>query len=113
VSWKVTVRHGSSVRRKSFEDLDEALEEVDERIREVQLEGGLKEISALRKFTPAQRVHARIEVSGPGFLRGPEAGVDVMGDGAIVPYRGAIRKQRLEATGRESAVRALREALSG
>ena len=53
-------------------------------------------VKALRDFEPGQRVHARLELSTGGVLRGREAGLDVMGDGALVPYTGAVRKRRLE-----------------
>ena len=54
---------------------------------------------------------ARLEISGPGAIRRPEAGLDVMGDGALVPYRGAIFKRRLEPARGESPFDAVGEAL--
>jgi len=77
----------------------------------VRRQGNLRAISALRDFSPGQRVHARIELSGPGLLRGREGGVDVMGDGAVVAYRGAIRKEALPADSLDEALDHLREAL--
>jgi hypothetical protein len=58
-------------------------------------------------------VAARLEISGPGTIRRPEAGLDVMGDGALVPYRGAIFKRRLEPARGESPFDAVWEALGG
>jgi hypothetical protein len=78
----------------------------------VRREGHLKGISALRDFSPGQRVHARVELSGPGFLRGREGGIDVMGDGAVVAYKGAIRKEPLPADSLDEALDCLREALT-
>jgi predicted RecB family endonuclease len=70
VSWKVTVRHGSQVKREKFDSLDEAIEEARARVDAVRREGGLPEISAFRDYGPDQRVHARIEISGPGLILG-------------------------------------------
>jgi hypothetical protein len=56
-------------------------------------------------------VAARLEISGPGAIRRPEAGLDVMGDGALVPYRGAIFKRRIEPVRGQSPFDAVREAI--
>jgi hypothetical protein len=50
-------------------------------------------------------------VSGPGLIRSPEAGVDVMGDGTAVAYTGAIRKERIEAHSLDEAFERLAVAL--
>jgi hypothetical protein len=112
LSWKVTVRHGSNVGREKFNSLDEAIAEAKRRVDEVRREGGLPTISAFREHTPDQRVHARIEISGPGLVRVPEGGIDVMGDGAAIAYTGAIRKRKLEADSLEDAFERLRVALA-
>jgi hypothetical protein len=112
VSWKVTVRHGSKVDREKLGSLDEAIEEVRRRVDEIRREGTLPEVSAFRDYAPDQRVHARIEVSGPGLLRGHEGGVDVMGDRTVVAYTGAIRKQAIESDSIDHALERLREALA-
>jgi hypothetical protein len=111
-AWKVTVRHGPQVSREGFDSLDDALAAAREAADRTRREGRLPAINALREFTPDKRVQCRVEVSGKGFLRGPEAGIDVMGDGSIVPYRGAIRKERLESTGLDDAIELLRRTLS-
>lgn len=69
-------------------------------------------MSAFRTYEPDQRVEARLELSGSGLLRRAEAGLDVMGDGALVPYRGAVVKKRIEPVGGRSAYDAVREALT-
>jgi hypothetical protein len=66
----------------------------------------------LRDFDPGQRVAARLELAAGGWLRGREAGVDVMGDGSLVAYSGTIRKRTLDSPGAESPVEAVRAALS-
>jgi hypothetical protein len=79
---------------------------------EIRRVGPLEEVSALREYAPEQRVHARLELSSGGFLRSREAGIDVMGNGALVPYRGVVRKRTLEAPDGGSAFDAVRRALS-
>jgi hypothetical protein len=44
-------------------------------------------------------------------LRGRAAGVDVMGDGSLVPFRGGITRQVLEVRGRETPLDAVRHEL--
>jgi hypothetical protein len=111
MSWKVTVRHGPKVSRERAETLEQAIEGAREAVDGVRREGGLPKLSAFRDYEPDQRVHARIEISGPGLLRGKEAGIDVMGDGTVVPYTGAIRKRELGADSLDDAFERLREAL--
>jgi hypothetical protein len=111
VSWKVTVRHGSSVGREKFDSLDDAIAEVRRRVEEIRREGGLPTIKVFREHTPEQRVHARIEISGPGLFRGKEGGVDVMGDGHAIAYTGAIRKEPIDADSLDDAFERLQAAL--
>jgi hypothetical protein len=109
--YRLTVRHGSSVQRESFEGLDEAIAAIEERVRTVRREGPLGDINALRDYGPEQRVHARLELSTGGLLRGREVGIDVMGDGGLVPYSGVVSKQRLEPPDGQTAFDAIRVAL--
>lgn len=109
--WKVTVRHGSSVGRERFDSLDEAIDEARRRVEVIRREGGLPAISVFRKHTPDQRVHARIEISGPGLFRSPEGGIDVMGDGKAIAYTGAVRKETIEADSLAEAFQRLEAAL--
>jgi hypothetical protein len=111
VSWKVTVRHGSSVGREKLPTLDEAIAEARRRVEEIRREDRLPAVTMLREFTPAERVAARIEISGPGLIRAPEGGIDVMGDGHAIAYAGAIRKERIEADSLDEAFERLGEAL--
>lgn len=113
MSWKVTVRHGSTVGREKFGTLDDALDEAGRRVEEIRREGRLPTVHMLREFTADQRVAARIEISGPGLLRTGEGGIDVLGDGSVIAYSGTIRKQPIEAGSLDEALDRLREALSG
>jgi hypothetical protein len=106
------VRHGPSVEHQSFESLDEAVAALQRRAREIRGEGPLDEINALRDYESGQRVHARLEVSTGGLLRGREVGIDVMGDGSLVPYAGVVRKRRLTPSAGATPFDAVREALS-
>jgi hypothetical protein len=110
-AYRLTVRHGPKVERETFETLDDALEALGRHAEGVRREGPLEEFSALRDFEPARRVHARIELSTGGVIRSREVGIDVMGDGALVPYTGVIRKRRLEPPDGETAFDAVRDAL--
>jgi hypothetical protein len=110
-AYRLTVRHGPKVERESFETLDDAVAALHRRAEEIRGEGPLEEVRALRDFEPGQRVHARLELSTGGVLRGREAGVDVMGDGALVPYMGVVRRRRLEPRDGKTALEAVRAAL--
>ena len=110
--WRLVTRHGPRVRHESFDDLDAAIAALERKAREIRREGPLREVSAIRDYEPGQRVHARLELSTGGPLRGREAGLDVMGNGALVPYVGVIRRRPLEPESGESAFDAVRAALT-
>jgi hypothetical protein len=88
------------------------LEDARRRVEEVRREDRLQTVNTLREFTPDQQVNARIEISGPGLMRAPEGGIDVLGDGAVVAYTGAIRKRTIDADTLDQAFERLREALA-
>lgn len=110
--WTVTVRHGSEVSREQFVSLDEALEALRRNAEAIRSEGPLDGVSSLRDFEPAEQVHARLEISTGRLLRGRDAGLDVMGDGSLVPYRGTLRRTALEPRGGQSPFEAIGEALA-
>jgi hypothetical protein len=113
VRWRVTERHGSEVTKGKFDTLDEALEHARDRVYAALTEGRLGTVRMLREFTPDQRVACRVEISGTKLMRGPEAGIDVMGDGSVVAYTGAVRKRPLPADTLDEAFTAVHEALGG
>jgi hypothetical protein len=90
------VRHGSLVERERFATLPEALAELERRAEQIRDQGGLPQISGFRDYEPGDRVAARLELSGRGILSRADAGLDVMGDGALVCFRGAVVRRRLE-----------------
>jgi hypothetical protein len=111
--YMLTVRHGSAVERIRVASLAAALEELRTRAEAIRSEGPLETVSALRDFEPEQQVHARLEISSGGFLRRRDAGIDVMGDGSLVPYRGGVRRQQLELRDGRSPFDAVGDALAG
>lgn len=111
LAYRVTVRHGASVSRDSFDDLDVAVTAAAAAVERVRAEGSLQTVKMLREFEPAERVAARIEVASGGWLRGRAAGVDVMGDGTLVPFAGGVRRRTLQPRPGESAFDAVRREL--
>ncbi|MGH2981091.1 MAG: hypothetical protein ACRDKV_03490 [Solirubrobacterales bacterium] len=111
-AWRLTVRHGSNVSRERFASLEAAIEELRRQAEAIRSEGPLPKVSSLRDFEPGQRVHARLEISTGGLLRSRDAGIDVMGDGALVPYRGGLRRTELEPRREQSPFDAIAEALA-
>ena len=97
--------------REKFDSLDDAIDEARRRVDEIRREDRLPEITLFRRHTPGQQVNARIEISGPGLIRSPEGGIDVMGDGHAIAYTGAVRKETIEADGLDQAFERLRGAL--
>jgi hypothetical protein len=101
------------VNRESFNRLDEAIDAMQARAEAVRGEGPLESVTMLRDFDPDVRVAARLELSTGGWLRGRDVGVDVMGDGSLIPYQGGIRRRQLEALPGEAAFEAVRRTLGG
>ncbi|MGI9020391.1 MAG: hypothetical protein ACR2G3_06755 [Solirubrobacterales bacterium] len=101
----LTVRHGARVQRERFETLDEAITSLEAQSEAIRADGPLDSVKAFREYGPGQRVAGRVEISTGGFLRGRDAGVDVMGDGSLVPYAGGIRKRMLDANAPFDAIR--------
>src|SRR6476646_9178191 len=110
-SWKLTVRHGSDVEHESFDELGKAVGAMRERALAIRAEGPVKGVSALRDFGPKQQVHARLQLTGKGWLRKPAAGIDVRGDGTFMPYRGAVRREELDPSKHETPFELVRETL--
>jgi hypothetical protein len=109
--WNLTIRHGSDVEREQFDSLEQAIEEMRRQVEAIRAEGPLAKVSVPRDYEPSDQVHARLEISTGGMLRGRDAGLDVMGDGSLVPYRGGIRRTQLELRDGQSPFDALGEAL--
>jgi hypothetical protein len=109
--WKLTVRHGSDVDHRSFDDLGEAVAAMRERALAIRSEGPLRPVNSLRDFEPAAQVHARLELSTGRLLRRSVAGVDLRGDGTFVPYRGGVTREELDPSGHDTPFDLVRETL--
>ena len=108
--YTLTVRSGAKVRKERYEELEATLAAA-ERIGQELADGAATRAvggTLIRKIEPVQQVAARIEVSGPGRLRG---GVDVRGDGSSEAFTGRVRRRLVEQRPDESAYQALRRAL--
>jgi hypothetical protein len=96
-TYKLTVRSGPRVDREKFEDLDAAITALEERAKEIRSQGPLSERSFVRQFDPADQVAGRVELTTSGLLRrGLDAGVDVMGDGRYVAFRGGFGREEID-----------------
>jgi hypothetical protein len=114
VRWKLTVRSGPKVKRNTFATLDLALQELEDRARELADAAPRRPVDAkIRRFEPSQQVFARLELSGPErFGPSVRAGVDVRGDGSTEAYRGRVRRELIEERPGESTYKALRRSLT-
>jgi hypothetical protein len=107
----LTVRDGSDVSRREFDDLGEAVATMRERALAIRAQGPSKRASMIRDFEPADQVRARLQISGRGLLRKPVAGVDVRGDGTFTPFRGGVGREELDPTDHETPFDLVRETL--
>ena len=96
--FKLTIRDGPKVTREGHDSLDEAMAAMREHARRIRSAGNLPEVKMFRTYEPGDRVKARLEISTGGFMRRRDAGLDVMGDGALVPFRGGVRRTPIEAS---------------
>lgn len=99
------------MKRERFDELEAALTELRRQVDAVRAEGPLADIKAVRNFEAGSRVAARLELSTGRWLRGTDAGVDVMGDGSLIAFAGGMRRRELEAEG-EAVYDAMREHLA-
>ena len=67
----------------------------------------------LRRYSPAQQVVARLELSGPERrLAKLHAGIDIRGDGSSEAYMGRVRRRLLDQGAGEEPVAAIRRELA-
>ena len=110
-AWTLTFRHGPRVERHQFEQLDDAIAALSHHLEQVRAEGPLGSAKMFREYEPGQRVQARGELSRGGILKSVSAGIDLMGDGTLVPFQGSVRRRLLEVEEGASPFDALRHAL--
>jgi hypothetical protein len=94
--FRLTIRHGPKVAREKHASLDDAVASMRAHVDRIRAEGGLPEVTMFRTYEPGVRVHARLEISAGGMLRSRDAGVDIMGNGALVPFAGGVFRKPLE-----------------
>lgn len=116
-SFKLTIRNGSKVTRETHPGLEEALAALRSHTERIRSEGDLAAVSVIRTYEPGDQVRARLEISTGGLLRSRDAGIDVMGDGGLVPFRGGVFRKELTAaaggTAFDAVERAMLEATAG
>ena len=114
MGWKLTVRAGPRVERERFDGLDDLLDAVEARGRDLAESTSREPVDAkLRRFEPVQQVVARLEFSGPQRLMpSVTAGVDVRGDGSIEAYTGRVKRRVVDQRKGENAYGALRRELT-
>jgi hypothetical protein len=113
MAFRVLVRHGPRVERSTWPTLDEALNALETRCRELSVTRRPAVTAYRRTYEPIQLVAARGEVSGPQRLRPAiRGGVDVRGDGSAEAWTGCVRRSLVDQRRGETAYDALRRALS-
>lgn len=110
-SFKLTIRHGPSVDRESHSTLEEAITALRAHTERIREQGGLGEVAAFHTYEPGDRVNARLEISTGRALRSRDAGIDVMGDGGLVPFRGGVTRKPLQPAPGETAYEVVEAAL--
>jgi hypothetical protein len=108
----LTARVSGKVTHEQYAELDTALRALERHGHTLQGEADAEVVGGTltRRYEPQDQVTARLEISGPGRLRG---GVDVRGDGSAVPYTGRLLRKQVERRQDESAYAALRRVLGG
>jgi hypothetical protein len=113
VPWRLTIRSGPRVARSRFSTLEEALDALQARGRELAGTAPGRVVDAkIRRFEPVQQVVARLELAGPQRLSpSVQAGLDVRGDGSTEAFLGRIRRQVVESRRGEDSYAALGRAV--
>ncbi len=111
--WTLTVRAGPKVKRATFAQISDALDELEARARElIRAAPGEVVDAKFKRFEPSERVVARLELAGPErFVPSVRAGLDVRGDGSVEAYRGRVRREVIAGRGSESPFGALRRTI--
>jgi hypothetical protein len=115
MAWRVVMRRGPQVERLRTDSLAEALDLLENRVRQVAMGPRPDAVDVrVRRYEPGDLVWARAEVRGPQrFTPDVRAGVDLRGDGSVVAWTGSVRRASVEPADGESPYDALRRALEG
>lgn len=108
---EVTVRAGGKVERERYEHAGQAIAAIERELRELEQTAHARATGGrlVRRFEPVQQVVGRVELRGPGGLRG---GIDVRGDGSSEAYTGRFRRTLVKQRRGETPSQALRRALA-
>ncbi|NLT06826.1 MAG: hypothetical protein GXY03_11035 [Solirubrobacterales bacterium] len=108
--FRVTVRDGPRVTRERYDDAGQALAAVDRHVAALEHGASARPLGGtlVRRFEPVQQVVGRVELRGPGRVRG---GIDVRGDGSAEAYTGRLRRVLVEQQDNETPLAALRRTL--
>jgi hypothetical protein len=101
------------VERRRFNALEDALDALEARARELARDAPLHAVDVkFKRFDPIAQVAARLELAGPErLIPRVRAGLDLRGDGSTEAYLGRITREVVEQRNGENAFRALRRAL--
>lgn len=101
-------RRNGKTDKRSFASLGDAVDDLETELRSVATviaRAPRVERALGREYEPAEQVAVRGELRGPGRLR---AGIDVRGDGTMVPFTGVVRRRPIELEDCEDAWAGLR-----
>jgi hypothetical protein len=113
-TFKLTIRDGPDVSRESFAALEQAIAALRAHADRIRSGTELEPAKAFRReYEPGDQVRARLEISTGGPLRGRDAGVDVMGDGTLVAFRGGVFRKEISAERGDEAITAVERSLRG
>jgi len=111
--WTLRLRQGSQVTKRRFDSLEAALDGLQEAVDAADPPRLGTARAFARRIEPVQQVALRAEVAGPQrFFAKVNGGLDVRGDGSPEPFTGRVNRQVVEMRSGESAVAALRRALT-
>jgi len=114
MAYRVTVRRGGAVERSRAETLEAALDRLETAARDAaRTERPAPVEMRVRRYEPGEQVVARIEIAGPSrFAPAVRAGIDVRGDSAMTAWLGRTSRRPVEEGDDETALQALRRALT-
>jgi hypothetical protein len=109
--YRITVRVGPKVEREDYDHLGQAIAAIERRGRDLERNAHAHTVGGtlMRKLEPKRQVIGRIELRGPGRLRG---GVDIRGDGSAEAFTGRLRREVVVQLRGENAYKALRRTLA-
>jgi len=111
--WLLRLRQGPRVTKRRFGSLEEALDGLAAALDEAGPQRLPTARAFVREVAPAEQVALRAELAGPQRLFPKvNGGVDLRGDGSAEPFLGRVTRLAVAVGEDESAVDALRRALT-